>query len=621
MEAAVEADERVVVLRREEPVVGQPLVDREELRRELVVLLIFQRQLALRFDPLSLAHADEHRLDPFARLMKREGAWIVVAARELTRFEEDFVALAGVQHPIAHAAARERRRGKERHADLNLKRIDLEKKALEQLRAEKIRQLEIELYSSTSPLQKKVDLLTQKKTLIEQQNSLISAQDRLESASFNLAKQRSGFAIEDAMAAGGEAAAKGLEAAAAQDQLKFTQLQNASKLESIKLGLEQKAIDTDMAQLQSQIALLQSQANLEKAVAEGKSKIQIDALNREVALRTQQVDLTAKAAENQKIIGGKELETARIEGQIAIERDQRAIDKANGTTGAAFNPGYSPGASAGRFEATRSAPVAPLPPPKPVEKEEKGSAKFTFEPGERIEIIGKASDAVAKSGESFGKSLEKAVGAVDQFSNKLTTGKTAPIPVKATPAPAPNPPTVQNNPEERSQPKPAEGEKPKSGEASNSLKLFSGYLKDATGIVEMFEREIYEAAMQAKSRNTGKTISELVEDRGREARGEKISPNPKKQENPIEPSTSKLGKSLEVASTAIDGFANDLTKGAKRFPEAQSLLPQKFPDAQSLLPQKFAEAQSLLPQKFAEAQSLLPQRFPRRSITSSSEIY
>jgi len=169
---------------------------------------------------------------------------------------------------------------------------------------------------------------------------------------------------------------------------------------------------------------------------------------------------------------------------------------------------------------------------------------------------------------------------------------------------------VQNNPEERSQPKPAEGEKPKSGEASNSLKLFSGYLKDATGIVEMFERELYEAAMQAKSRNTGKTISELVEDRGREARGEKISPNPKKQENPIEPSTSKLGKSLEGASTAIDGFANDLTKGAKRFPDAQSLLPQKFPEAQSLLPQRFPDAQSLLPQKFPEAQSLLPQRFP-----------
>ena len=310
-------------------------------------------------------------------------------------------------------------------SDLNLKRIDLEKKALEQLRAEKIRQIEIELSASTQPLQKKIDLLTQQKTLIEQQNALIGAQDRLESASFNLAKQRSSFAIEDAKAAGGEAAAKGLEADAAREQLKFTRLQNASKLESITLGLEQKAIDTDMARLQAQIALLQSQANLEKAISEGKSKIQIDALNREVALRTQQVDLTAKAAANQAIIGGKDLAAAKIEGQIALERDQRGLDKATGTKTSTLNTGYNPGATSTPFESSRSIQVAPLPPPKPVEKEEKGSAKFTFEP---VEIIGKASDAVAKGGESFSKSLEKAVGAIDQFSAKLTTGKTTPIP-------------------------------------------------------------------------------------------------------------------------------------------------------------------------------------------------
>ncbi len=236
-------------------------------------------------------------------------------------------------------------------SDINLQRISLEKKALEELRAEKVRQIELESQNSINPLQKKIDLLTQQKTILEQQNALISAQDRLESASFNLAKQRTGFAIEDAKAAKDEQLVKQLETQAASDQLTFTRQQNISKIESVKLSIEQRTIDTEMAQLNAEIATIQSKANLEKAIAEGKSKEVIEALRREVALRGKQEDLAGKAVENQKTIGGKELRAAQIEAQTAEERDIRALNKAGGNQSAPIVPTqYIPGQGADRFE-------------------------------------------------------------------------------------------------------------------------------------------------------------------------------------------------------------------------------------------------------------------------------
>lgn len=286
------------------------------------------------------------------------------------------------------AALEAERRMQSELSDINLKRINLEKQALEQVRAEKIRQIELEATQSTNPLEKKVSLLTQQKTLLEQQNSLISAQDKLENASFNLAKQRSGFAIEDAKSAGNEAKAKQLEVAAFQDQYRFTEAQNKSKLESIVLGLEQKAIDMEMAKIQAEIAIIQSKANLEKAIAEGRSKEQLDAIRREIGLRETQSNLLNKAAENQRIIGGKELAAAKIEGQTALERDARAINKAVGVSSNTIVTGYTPGATADPFES-------------------------------KLTDLAKPIDAVKTGSDSLSKSLSGAGTAVDDFTKKL----------------------------------------------------------------------------------------------------------------------------------------------------------------------------------------------------------
>lgn len=275
-------------------------------------------------------------------------------------------------------------------ADINLQRISLEKKALEELRAEKVRQIELDSQNSLTPLQKRVDLLNEQKSILEQQNSLIAAQQKLESAVFGLAKQRLGFAIEDAKNSQNEGLAKQLEAQAAGEQLAFTRQQNASKIEAIQLSIEQRAIDTATAQIQAEIATIQAKANLEKAIAEGKSKEQLDALRREVELRGRGEQLLAKSAENQKAIGQKELKAAAIENQTTEERAIRDFNKASAANGGGtIDP-----------QAQLRQPTAPATPTTPVDP-------------------AKTATDLDASTKKVGASLEGTGNAIVEFGNKL----------------------------------------------------------------------------------------------------------------------------------------------------------------------------------------------------------
>lgn len=276
-------------------------------------------------------------------------------------------------------------------SDINLQRIAQEKQALEQLRAEKVRQIELETQKGVGTLQKKIDLLTIQKSLLQSQNELMEAQSRLESASFNLQKQRLGFAIEDARARGDEKGARQLEVQAAAEQLAFTRQQNKVKIESLLLSQEQKALDLSMAQIQAQIATIQAKANLEKAIVEGKSQVQIDALKREVALREQQEGLSARAIANNKIISEKALKTAQIEGQISEEAAARGLQKA--------------------VKASAEAPNS--------------------------DAQAQATDKAIQSTDNFGKGLDGATNAVSAFASRLTntTVTQTPIPARFTGGP------------------------------------------------------------------------------------------------------------------------------------------------------------------------------------------
>ena len=233
------------------------------------------------------------------------------------------LAASGVMSPRAALEA-ERKLQSELTA-ININRIEAEKKALETLRAEKIRQIELDSKASIDPLQRRIDLLSQAKTLIQEQNELTAAQSRLEEANFGLAQQRLKFRQEDAQAAGNEAAAAAIGQQIARENLVNVIRQNQAKVESQRISQQQKQLDLESAALQAQIAQLQASANVQKAIAEGKSQVEVAALQRQVELQGLIVQNTQRAVQNQGVIAQKENQALQAENLAATERAAREV--------------------------------------------------------------------------------------------------------------------------------------------------------------------------------------------------------------------------------------------------------------------------------------------------------
>ena len=234
--------------------------------------------------------------------------------------------------------------------------IQKELESLQAIKAEKLKQIEIDSNAALVPLQKKLTLLELQKTLLSQQNDLIASQQKVEGAAFNLAKQRLGFAIEEAKESKNDALVKRLEVQAASENLEFVKQQNVSKIESLRLSQEQKAIDISIQAIQAQIASLNAQANLQKAVAEGKPKTELEALEREVSLRTKQETLLDKALANQDKLNKRELGATKLENRSAEESAQRGLDKAIGRPTAIGKLGYRAGETSSEFDKTEGKP-------------------------------------------------------------------------------------------------------------------------------------------------------------------------------------------------------------------------------------------------------------------------
>jgi TP901 family phage tail tape measure protein len=257
-------------------------------------------------------------------------------------------------------------------------------KAQEALRRVKLKALEEEFNARKSPLQNQVETINLRVT---GQQELANAQQTLAENLNRLTEQRLQYQKEDAEAAGNKALADQLGLQILRQQGLALEAQLASKRESLRLGQLEKQDRLQTQLIQSKIAELDAEETVRKAEVEGRSKAEIDRLQKIVDLRKQAIGVSESEIANSKKIYDLQVQSLNVEAQTSREAKQREIQKFQqqqqtgalaGQTGAGgVSQNTSPAVTGGVFYGNvvqsggGASPIAPpiippSPPPAPI---------------------------------------------------------------------------------------------------------------------------------------------------------------------------------------------------------------------------------------------------------------
>lgn len=219
------------------------------------------------------------------------------------------------------------------------RQLELQKQAIEQ----RTKAIEEGLVRSRTALETKSQGLEFKGQSLTGESDKQKALAGLQEAQAGYQKQQLDFAMQRAELLGNEAAKEQIKEQIYQQQKAAMLSQQQAQTVGIQLSRQQAAIELERQKLAAQIALIEAQANLEKARAtKGSSSAEIAALQAAVGYRQQAISQISQQASTQKQIQGIEssklateqkttlqnlIQTRELERQKdAIEKQKKAID-------------------------------------------------------------------------------------------------------------------------------------------------------------------------------------------------------------------------------------------------------------------------------------------------------
>ena len=166
----------------------------------------------------------------------------------------------------------------------------------------------------------------------------MKAQESLYESLANLDKQRLGFQLELASRSQNSTQSEQIKLKIYEQQQQQLEQQKLQQQYSIALGKEQQQLDIERKKLSSDLAILEAQANLDKAKASGASESEIASLQSQITIRQSQRDLIdseaqsidkINALENKRIGYENQIKTEQIEQQRLLDLQDIAVSKIN----------------------------------------------------------------------------------------------------------------------------------------------------------------------------------------------------------------------------------------------------------------------------------------------------
>ncbi|MFM6357785.1 MAG: phage tail tape measure protein, partial [Planktothrix sp.] len=156
----------------------------------------------------------------------------------------------------------------------------------------------------------------------------LKAQETLTQSLNELDKQRLNFQLELSNRAQNSTQSEQIKLKIYEQQKKQLELQQQQQKDSISLSKEQQQLDIERKKLSADLAILEAQANLDKANASGASSDEIASLESVVAIRQKQRDLIDTEAESINKINALEGERIDIENKVKGEQleQQRILE-------------------------------------------------------------------------------------------------------------------------------------------------------------------------------------------------------------------------------------------------------------------------------------------------------
>ena len=166
----------------------------------------------------------------------------------------------------------------------------------------------------------------------------MKAQESLYESLANLDKQRLGFQLEIANRSQNSTQSEQIKLKIYQQQQQQLAQQKLQQQYSLSLGKEQQQLDLERKKLSSDLAILEAQANLDKAKGSGASESEIASLESQITIRQSQRDLIdseaqsidkINALENKRIGYENQIKTEQIEQQRLLDLQDIAVSKIN----------------------------------------------------------------------------------------------------------------------------------------------------------------------------------------------------------------------------------------------------------------------------------------------------
>lgn len=205
---------------------------------------------------------------------------------------------------------------------------DLERSRTLQVIEEAEKRITTALENQKAILESRVSRLDLSAKLLERQSQILSAQQQLSEANANLEKQRLDYQLSLASLGGDFNKIEQTKASIYLQQREEILRQHEAQKISFTLSQKQQEIELQRQHLQAQSALLEAQANVERAKIQGVGGQQLAILQQSVGIQQAQLDAVSQQRTATAQVNAIEAQRLGIESQIKIEQldQQRQLE-------------------------------------------------------------------------------------------------------------------------------------------------------------------------------------------------------------------------------------------------------------------------------------------------------